>query len=610
MYPSSPVFNGFQIIHNKPKTSYLYLKEEEKETRPNHITLAVDANSVDPDQIVVGVATSNAINWDDYQSDCQPSINQNGKVVIPIRFSQYTEEFQNEPLNKIDNFVLKAEHGRWDYFSTAILYDKNGDIIESNKYSLNSREGLIILNYSLPVNYSDGDYTIGILNSEKYKIGLKLTNKSKDTFLDIYGIGYMYSTSKDLLPPVSKASPEAQNVIIVNEAPHRFSIIMCDYTYYDSNFDTEDTTRRKIIWYINGSPVKYLDNLVTWNDLNNTKDSLYVQTSLIYPPTEDLAGDTIETWAKKQTDSILNSGDTLYCEIQVSDGNLYSIKTKSTVVSIIESTPVMGTILVKGWDFVENKIVDRITTENKAVLYPPLSQAFYSDSDINNSDIIWYVNDEVFKSGRYGEAPGADKSVIHEIAINEVGKANYIDYAMRIGNNIFCQITPRTGTTVGETITTPVVTVNNSLPKISNLNWVGTSYKKGNNLVLAWNFFDFEIFTLKDVDETQQNDQTMIKIYRKNPGTNTQFELVYIYNDHSKSPSVKETYLQSSYQNKIATKFATFSSAATMSSNITIDGSILQVVGQQWYAEVSPHDSIDYGSMVISKIVEITAAVN
>jgi hypothetical protein len=223
---------------------------------------------------------------------------------------------------------------------------------------------------------------------------------------------------------------------------------------------------------------------------------------------------------------------------------------------------------------------------------------------------VWYVNDEVFKSGRYGEAPGKDGSVIHEIAINEVGKANYIDYAMRIGNNIFCQITPRTGTTVGETITTPVVTVNNSLPKISNLNWVGTGYKKGNNLVLAWNFFDFEIFTLKDVDETQQNDQTMIKIYRKNPGTNTQFELVYIYNDHSKSPSVKETYLQSSYQNKIATKFATFSSEATMSSNITIDGTILQVVGQQWYAEVSPHDSIDYGTTSISKIVEITAATN
>ena len=61
-----------------------------------------------------------------------------------------------------------------------------------------------------------------------------------------------------------------------------------------------------------------------WNDLTDSKDPIYTNTDLTYPTTEELAGDSIEDWAKKQSDSILKAGDILYVTMQVSDGDLLS----------------------------------------------------------------------------------------------------------------------------------------------------------------------------------------------------------------------------------------------------------------------------------------------
>jgi hypothetical protein len=607
-YPQSPALTGVQIVYNKAKVAYLYLAPETVTVRPYQMTLGLDANDVNDGQILVGVAKSDSHNWADYHLDSQPSVTQNGKVVIPLRFSQNMAEFQQEPLNKVDRFTLKTEHGGWDPFATVTLYDSTETVISSDRYTVDPRSGLVILNFALPSDYTDGDYRIGILNSNKYKVGLKLTNKSNGTPIRLYGIGYVYTTGKDLLPPLTKAAPEAQEVELGNASPHRFSEISVSYTYFDTNFDEEDVSKRRIRWYINGKPISYLENLTSWNDLDDPDDPLYVHTSLTYPSTTDLAGDSIETWAKKQGASILNANDTVYCEVQVTDGTLYSNWTKSDVALVVESTPVLAPISIKSLNVATNELTTRLTAENYAVLDPPIDEAFFADSDVNSSEIVWYVNDEVFKRGYYGQgAHAGDSSLIHRIGINEVGKENFVDIALRMGNVVFCQVTPRTGTTVGTTITTPSITVMNALPKIENLAWVGNNFKAGKDLMLAWNFFDFETFALKDVDITQQRDQTTVRLYRKNPGKS--FELAYVYNDHSQTPSVRETYYISDYSlsRPISVNFGT-GITVSESSRVTISGSILKVVGQQWYAEIMPHDSIEYGTTVQSDVVTITAS--
>ena len=594
-YPDSPSLDSIRIIYNAYNVSYLYLNKENVDIQPYQIALAVNANEINDGQIQIGVAKSDSHNWNDYSSDSQPAVNQNGKVVVPIRFSQDITQFQQEPLEKLDIFSLKTRYGSWDPFATVFLYDKLDDVIPTNYYRLLPRNGIVVFNYALPSDYENGDYKIGIINSAEYKVGLKLTNKTESEQLDIYGMGHMYTTGKDLLPPVAKVAPEAQVVQIINEAPNRFSIIEASYVYYDVNFEPEDTTKRTIKWFINGTPVDYLENLTMWNDITDPSDPIYTNTSLSYPSTL-LAGETIETWIKKQSDSILSSGDRINFEIQVSDGELYSNKVQSSVVAVVESTPVLSQINVMAEDG-DGNISSCLTTDRKAVIYPLLEDGFFSDTDVNQSEIVWYVNNEIFKRGTYGEDRGEGQPPIHEIWVNEVGTEGYVDYGLRIANSVFVQITPKTGDISGEAVTSPVVVVQNALPQVYNVDYVSTSYSENRDVVLAWDFFDFEIDAIGDIDETSQFDQTGVKWYRKNPGTGNEFELAYSYNDQD--ASLQEVFNVEAYRGNITTNLGTHTS--TISSGIIF-------VGQEWYAIVTPHDSIDAGEAVTSATITITSA--
>lgn len=598
-YPSSPSLTSIQIIYNISKVAYLYLNVEEEDIIPHHITLAVNANEVNEDQIKVGVAKSNSATWADYDTSAQPSVGQNGKVVIPLRFSQNIAEFQQEPLNKIDSFTLKAEHASWDPYATVILYNKSDEVIPSNYYKLYPRNGLVILSNPVESDYSNGDYKIGILNGNDYKIGLKLTNKSNSTSLEIYGMGYLYSTGRDLLPPVSKAVPEATNVIITNEIPHRYSVIEASYTYYDSNFDPEDTSKTIIKWYINGKHIDYLDGLTRWNDITNPLDPIYINTSASYPDESELGTDNLENWVKKQGISILNSNDRVYYEIQVSDGNLYGVKKKSNVAEVIESTPVMDQIYVRGLD-TDNNVTNRLASDTIAVIRPSLDDAFYSDIDINRSEIMWYVNSQLFKKGFYGDV-GIDGSPIDQIMVNELGKEEFVDYGLRINNTVMVRIVPRTDTAVGDPIESDPVIVQNSLPRIYNLAYAGTAYPSNRSLVLTWDFFDFEITALGDIDTTGQEDKTMIELYVQNPGYD--FEHIYTYNKISDdfNEVFENTDGDIDYTGHISVDFVTHS--------ITIDSAVL-FVGQRWKAELTPHDRYDSGTKVISDIITISASGN
>jgi hypothetical protein len=595
--PEAPSLTSIEIIFNKNNVAYLYLNKEDVDYQPYHIVLAVDANEINTEQIKAGVAKSDSHNWVDYYTDSQPVVDQNGKVVIPIRFSQDTTQFENELLEKIDNFTLKTKYGSFDYFATVVIYDKLDNIISSDYYKLLPREGRVILNYSLPDDYQDGDYKIGIINSGRYKIGLKLTNKTESDTLDIYGVGHMYSTGKNLLPPVAKSNPEARDVAIIDSTPTRIDIIELSYTYYDSNFDDEDTNNRKIKWYIDGQPIPYLDNLIKWNDINDPLDPVYQNTSLTYPTESELGESSIENWMQMQTNTILQASDHVYAEIQVSDGTLVSDKVNSDPVTIIELPPVLGQITVMAEDDTGN-VVSRITTNTRTVIYPPINTIFSSDSDDNQSEIVWYVEDEIFKRGIYGEERGDGQAPIHEIWINEVGSETYRDYGLRIANNIFVQVTPQTGNRAGETITSPVVVVQNDLPRIYGEKYIDDVHPANNDILISWVFDDFEMYHIGDMDTTGQFDQTGIKWYRKNLLDN-EFTLVYSYNDQDSS--LEEVFYVEEYRGNISTNLG--SHISSVNDDVIYDG-------QQWYAVIIPHDSLDPGLSVTLPTITITPSGN
>ena len=594
-FPDSPALLSIRILYNSYKVSYLYLNKVDADIQPYQITMAVDVNEVNDGQIEVGVAKSDAHVWQDFYTESQPVVDQNGKIVIPLRFSQDAAEFQQEPLAQIDTFTLKTKYGSFDVFANVIIYDDGDTIVPTNYYKLQPRDGLVIFNYALPSDYTDGDYKIGIINSDDYKVGIKMTNKTSDTALELYGVGYMYTTGKDLLPPLAKSSPEAQSVEIIGDVFDRFSVMTASYAYYDANFEPEDVSQRVIKWFINGSPISYLNNMTTWNNINDPTDPLYVNTSLTYPDNLS-AGETLSSWGKKQTDSILTATDKVHFEIRVSDGLLASNNIKSNVVEIGAADPIVSQMKLMGYS--AGNLTTRITGETNVVIYPSLDELFFADGGVNQSEIIWYVNDEIFKRGIYGTPVPSGQAPIHEIWPGDTGQIQ--TYALKISNIIFVQVIPRSGDQIGDTITSPNVLVENALPVVGLVDYVRTVHSEGNSIILAWKFFDFEINLGADIDETGQFDRTSVKWYRKNSGeTIWPTDPVYIYNDIDRN--WQETF------NNVTNITTSLTPNAEGSKTSIVDGSVVKL-GQQWYAEVLPNDSLEFGETVTTSIITITAA--
>jgi len=563
-----PALTSIRIGYNSFNLVYLYLNVSEDEIIPSQITLSVNANDVDSDQIKIGLAKSNSHNWNDFYNDSQPTVDQNGKIVIPSRYSQNIEDFPQEPLSKVDNFTLKTKYGAWDPYASVVVYDINNEIITTNNYESYPREGLIVFGGMLDYNYSDGDYTISILNENNHKIGLKLLNKSTEDRLEIKGLGYMYTSGKNLLPPIEKLPPEAKNVTISPEILNIFTTINLNYIYYDINNDKEDTTKRIIKWYINNVHIPYLDGLISWNNINNINDPLYTQ-AFSFKVTDLEPGQTVEERARSKNESILKINDKIYCEIKVSDGELLSNINKSNISEVIEGKPSVDQLTIKGLED-NGSIVDRLAANIVA-----LSQFnFHADTNVNNSEIIWYVNGIEFKKGIYGDK-NIDRILPGEVSVQT------LDIGLKMMNEISMKIIPRSEGAFGEPINSDIYVVKNSIPTVTDVYLVPKQPNQYQNLTLTWKFFDFEIDAL---DDTSQENMTTVKWYRKNPGAMS-FEEV--------TDTVSLNQITTNIEGQIS----------TVNSSLTI-------VEQQWKAIITPNDSLDNGIPITSNIIIVKSANN
>ncbi len=574
--PVSPTLNNFEIIYNESKVAYLFLNSQDDGLPPYQMVIGVDGNPISPEQIEVGLSKSDSSNWADYSNGSQPTVDQNGKIVIPLRFSQDTSEFPQEPLVKVDDFTLKTSYGSWDAYSSVTLHDKEEKVIPSSDYTLYPREGLIVFNGTLPYSYEEGDYSIGILNGNDYKLGFKLTNISNEDALEIYGIGKMYTTGKDLLPPVDKIPPEAQDITIEPLVPNTYSPISLDYVYFDTNFDEEDLSQREIRWYVNGVRVSYLDDLISWNDLSDSNDPIY-QNILSFTISDLEAGETAEQRARSLGESILHVGDTVYYTIKVSDGELLSQQEKSDTIFVVEGIPIASGITIQGLD--ENgAILTDIRTNNTAFVTFTLE----GDTDTNKSEIIWFVDDFEFKRGFLGETVGVDEIPPDRILPGEVS-INTGDWALKLGNEIYVQIIPSTGTTVGDSVSSGTEVVVNALPEISNANILPTVVTQFSSMTLTWDFSDFDIDVLKDAT---QAEATIIKWFRKIPPVNSNQSTIF---REVTDPDSLEF---------ITTDIANHTSV--------VDSAIINT-DEQWYAQLIPNDGFDDGQSATTLTKAITS---
>ena len=576
------------INYNDPNICYLYSDLKEKDILPYQMIFSVNSNNISNSIIEVGVTKSDSNEWKWYRYPSQPSIVENGKIIIPLRFFEEIKDDTigeiKEKLNKIDRYTLKCSYGRWEADSMVIIYDKNNNMISSDNYVLYPDDGYIVFSYSLE-SYVNGDYTMNIIHNNNYKIGLKIINNNPDDELKISGISYMYNTNKNLLPPIESIPPEVNNLEIIPTNASRYSKISLFYDYYDANYEKENIDKREIKWYINNIHVEYLDGLVEWNDVSNSSDPIWKEAFNF--EIQDLdEQETVVEKARKEDESIVTAGDSIYCTIKVSDGTFESIIYKSNIIIIAESPPVVYNASLVGIN-VQGQIINELYGGSDA----EVKFDFYSDGGSNLSEITWWVNNDIFKKGIY-DTENENGVLYQRLVPAEYGINTTLDIALKMYNEIYAQITPKTDVSTGDSVNTNSMIVHNTPPVVDDVGIVPEEPTENNDLIVSWKFYDFEIQASYDTNSSYQENLTSIQWWRKEGGK--EWEKVY-----DNSEELTEVFVLEGFEDMVN------DSNIRTSSNLSVLDSSAINSGEAWKVIVIPYDSIDTGISVESNIVNI-----
>lgn len=544
--PVSPAIIGININYNIPKVSYLYLDQETSLFSAQQISVSVNANRPFFSDLDVGVTTGETFNWDDYQDGSKLFIDQYGKIFIPIRTKHETDTL-NEPLENIDGFAFKSKYGSWDRTSRVQIADSSGNIIDSDKYKLFPRNGLVVFKEK----QSDNLF-IDIENSDKIRIGLRITNRKADDTVKISGVGYMYNTNVFLPPPLSERAPSVTNLLINPNDPNIFSVISVSYLFRDLNRDKEDLSQTIIKWFINGIEKEYLRNLRSWNDISNINDPLW-KYGLFFSPDDVPDGMTPEQYARQQGQSLLKVGDNIYVTVKPFDGKGYGNEMRSVSVTVLESPPFINSLEILG-RLPDGSTQEAITTGTTAFA----SYNFFADNNENRSTIVWYVNGSEFKRGDLLGMSGSNNN--NEIVPGET--QNGVS-ALEVGNVLQVEIIPSTSIQVGDAVRSGEKTVENQPPSVTNVLINPLSPNVRSVLVLTYTFVDSDV----ENNDPLQSNQSSIRWYRSRQGEFIEIEA--LRNQTSVIPS--------------------FLSA-----------------GDRWKASVIPFDGVSVGETVESNIVTIT----
>jgi len=543
--PASPAMTRIEVEYSLPNENLLLLEDLSTSTVPQQVVVAVDAINTTNNEIVSGVAKSDSGNWLDYQNDAQLQIGQNGKIFIPVRFGE--ENADREKLISINRFTFRTHFERWDPDSVIILYDSDGNQISSDSFTAYAREGMIVFD-SIPT----GDVYIDIRNQAVLKVGLRITNRSQVAPVDITGVGYMYSTNANLLPPVQAIPPVAVNVIISPDEPTSFTALTASYSFNDINDDDEVIDERVIRWYINGVRREYLDDLVTWNDLTNRVDPIFTNV-FTFDTTSLTTENEIIAAARRNGQFILKKDDKVYYTLQVSDGNSVSILHKSEIVTIAEHPPTIESVTIKG-KTPTGKVKATVTANDSAFV----DFALLADGLSGSPRITWTVNGEEFKTGSVSIVPG-----ISEIEADEINDFGTIGIAFN--NSLVVTVTPETDGASGEELASEELVVQNAIPEVDNVIVTPSSPSTSHTLNLFFQFNDADI----DQGDATQSNESIIKWFFADASTGNDFQEVSELEGELNVPS-------------------------TLTSR-----------GQRWRATVEPFDGLDSGITVSSNIVTI-----
>lgn len=518
-----PRMNSFNIALSVDKESFIFMNKEMDASSVQQLIATTLSSVPDNSSLEIGVGSGDTHDWRDFQSRSQGSVNEDGKIFVPIR-SVMSGEIDPEPLTSIDDLVFEAFYGSWDANSDFTVVDQDSGQIDKSSYRAYPRDGLIVFD-----SYQrNKQFNIFIDLPPTFRVAVKVVNKKPDEQVSIDGIAYQYNTNTFLPSQYGNRPPVAYDLQVSPLYPAIYTPISASYRYADLNGDPENKDKTEIRWYLNGVEVTWLKNLTRFNDLDNPEDAFYSNVAtfnlsqvvvVVAIEGGGPSGDTPEQTAALRGERILSVGDELYFTVKPHDGFQYGDIAISNTVIVQETPPFVTRLEIRGRRLDTFDFTDRFTTGVQ--MFADFD--YFSPVEQNNSFIRWFVNDDLFKEGFINES--SDQNILNTtLNPGEISTAIGVAvFAFDIGNVVYCEIAPVGDTAQGDVVQSQTVTVQNEIPSVIDYR-IDPSGSAGlnENIVLEYIFVDTDLEFIPD-----QRDVTVIRwLVSTNGGSSfSEFEL-------------------------------------------------------------------------------------
>lgn len=470
-----PRFNFAKWNMAKNREDYLFVNEEEVLTNAQQVASAFEGTLPVHANVEIGVATSNSVEWADFFSKARPLVNNEmGKTFLLDRSHNADSVVPLETLTSVNQLVYSSPYGAWNPNATVNLYEvidgENIPLISG--FRLLPRQGKV---YFDTRQSSDAEFKIEIINSDKMRVGLHLTNSSFDENIYIHGVGFIYSTNDVKPVQVSQAAPVAENLAITPPNPTSGDTITAQYEYRDINGDPEDGSI--ISWFKNNKQLFEIQGKTSW-------------TSNILLPVNKL-----------------EPNDKITFSVSPSDGRSFGPLVFSPAVKVLPRAPSVGSITINASR--NNILQNRFDTSSVFVVdYSFDIEDIGNEAKESGTEIKWFVNGQLFKTETFseGDDPLEKKSVDPDFTSGISGLR-----AQQIGNTVYVEVIPKTSNITGEKVTSQEITVVNTIPIVSNINISPSSPTSSSDLEVTYEIDD------RDLQLEGQTDQSTI-IWEKSSG--------------------------------------------------------------------------------------------
>lgn len=269
-----PKLTSIDITYNEKTISYIFMNGIDTVDEIYNVAISLDAVQPIGSELNVASTSQNTKNWNDFVSISKPSLDNNSKIIFPIRKKLDPREYLSlEPLISIDGFIFESKYGKWDNNATVRIYTEDGTLVDPITYKTFPNRGQVVFNNKKIVNY-----LIEIQNQPHLEIGAEIINRVNGEPVIITGAGFMYSTLKsNLFQHGSSILPEAINLLVLPINPSVNSVFTSNWTFYDLKGRSDKNSQIK--WYINSIEQEDLQNLNQWDNkiwkLAKSGDSIY-----------------------------------------------------------------------------------------------------------------------------------------------------------------------------------------------------------------------------------------------------------------------------------------------------------------------------------------------